>query len=97
VQHAAEILRADIDVHQHSLRLTCRRVVAVSGGERDQLEEAEDRSRDRLAQLFELRQRFLNRNRVGAGIHEEAGDTLRDERAYVRFCRFGRRVRARRV
>jgi hypothetical protein len=89
VQHATEVLRSHIDVHQYRLWPSCRLVVAVRRGERDELEQAEHRSRNRLAQLFELRERFLYGNRIGARVHEQALDAVRHQRTNVGFGRFG--------
>ena len=85
VQHPAEVLCADIDVHEHCLRPSRRLVVAMRRGKRDELEQAEHGARHWLAKLLELRQRFLDRDRVGARIHEQALDALFHQRANVRF------------
>ena len=90
VQHPAEVLRPDVDVNEHGLRPSGGLVIAVRGGERDELEETEHGSRDGLSHLFEFRKGFLDGNRVGARVHEQALDTVRHQRANVGFGGFSR-------
>ena len=83
VQHPAEVLRPDVDVDEHRLRPAGRLVVAVGCRQRDELEQTQHGARNGLSQLFELGERFLNRNRIGARIHEQALDAVRHQRANV--------------
>ena len=88
VQHPAEILRPDIDVNEHRLCPARRGVVAVRGRQRDQLERTQHGSRNRLPDLLEFRERFLNGKRVGSRVEEEAIDALCHEGADERFRGF---------
>ena len=90
MQHPAEVLRADVHVHQHGLWPAGRLVIAVRRRQRDELEQTEHRAWNWFAELFEFRERFLDRNRVGARVHEQALDAVRDQRTHVGFGRFSR-------
>ncbi len=88
VEHAAQILRANIDMHQHRLRSAGCGVVSVGGRKRDDLEEAEHDTRRGPSLLLDLANGFLNGKRIRPGIQEETIDPLSDQGFDERFRRF---------